>query len=142
MIWAFSTLQELKTLLYFQFSKAAGIIKEAISRLPPATADDDKDEAAALAKIENEAVNTSSQDVPSSASLMSSDHAVSDPFGLDALLTSASKKDEKSREKEVASLNRKAEEEETKRFNKSQKEALLLCLEIAARRYRIPWLVL
>ena len=134
-------MKELKIVLYFQFSKAAGKIKEAISSLPSATADDDKDEAAAIAKFENEAVKMSSQDVTSSATLSRPNQEVSDPFGLDALLPSASKKDEKSREKEIALLNRQAEEEESKTFNKSQREALLLCLEIAARRYKVAWSV-
>lgn len=130
-----------KSILYFQFSKAAGKIKEAISNLPAATADDDKDDAAALEKIENNPANISSEN-DSSSTAPTSNLEVSDPFGLDALLPSASKKDEKSKEKEVAALNKKADEEELKRFNKSQREALLSCLEIAARRYKVPWSVL
>ena len=31
------------------------------------------------------------------------------------------------------------EEEETKRFLRSQREALISCLEIAANRYKTPW---
>ncbi|XP_020275883.1 uncharacterized protein LOC109850309 [Asparagus officinalis] len=123
----------------FVFSKAAGKIKEAISSLPFATVDDDNDEAADLAKTESEVVNTSSQDGTSSPVLPKSAQEASDPFGLDVLLPSAPKKEEKSRDKEIALLNRKAEEEESKRYNKLQREALLLCLEIAAGRYRLPW---
>ncbi|KAJ6794456.1 uncharacterized protein M6B38_232745 [Iris pallida] len=124
----------------FVFSKAAGKIKEAISSLPSATADDDKDEAAALAKSENEAVDTGNQaDDATPSDPPRSNQEVSDPFGLDALIPSKLKKDERSREKEVVALKRKAEEEELKRFIKSQREALLLCLETAARRYKTPW---
>ncbi|XP_042496975.1 uncharacterized protein LOC122075861 [Macadamia integrifolia] len=36
-------------------------------------------------------------------------------------------------------MSKKADENESKKFLKSQREALILCLEIAARRYKIPW---
>ncbi|KAJ6815021.1 uncharacterized protein M6B38_136060 [Iris pallida] len=89
----------------FVFSKAAGKIKEAISSLPSATADDDKDEAAALAKSENEAVDTGNQaDDATPSDPPRSNQEVSDPFGLDALIPSKLKKDERSREKEVVAL--------------------------------------
>jgi hypothetical protein len=60
---------------------------------------------------------------------------------LDDLLAHEPKRSERAREKGAAALNRKAEEEEeeSRRFLKSRREALLRCLEIAARRYRIPW---
>ncbi|TVU07480.1 hypothetical protein EJB05_46803, partial [Eragrostis curvula] len=136
----------------FVFSKAVGKIKDAISALPVATADDDNDEAAALAVASKTGTTESKADdsVPAAASNSLPDdstHAAasnsreesSDPFGLDDLLEHKSKKSEKAREKTVAALNRKADEEESKRFLKSRREALLKCLEIAARRYRIPW---
>lgn len=65
----------------------------------------------------------------------------SDPFGLDALIPSTSKKDDKSKGKRVtlAKARKGEEEEETKRFLRSQREALISCLEIAANRYRTPW---
>ncbi|TKW42318.1 hypothetical protein SEVIR_1G376300v4 [Setaria viridis] len=137
----------------FVFSKAVGKIKDAISALPMATVDDDNDEAAALAaasKTATTAENKADDYVPTAPSNSLPDdsaHAAasesgeesSDPFGLDDLLAHKPKKSERVREKEVAALNRKAEEEESKRFLKSEREALLKCLEIAARRYRIPW---
>lgn len=65
----------------------------------------------------------------------------SDPFGLDALIPSTSKIDDKSKGKRVtlAKARKGEEEEETKRFLRSQREALISCLEIAANRYRTPW---
>lgn len=67
----------------------------------------------------------------------------SDPFGLDALIPKNLKKDEKTRgKKDGAAKFRKEEGDENKRFLKSQREALIFCLEIAARRYKIPWSVL
>ncbi|CAD6241671.1 unnamed protein product [Miscanthus lutarioriparius] len=137
----------------FVFSKAVGKIKDAISTLPVATVDDDNDEAAALAaasKTDAVTDNKTDHGVPAAASDSVADdstHAVasepgeesSDPFGLDGLLEHKPKKSERAREKAVAALNRKADEEEAKRFLKSQREALLKCLEISARRYRIPW---
>ncbi|KAJ0963604.1 hypothetical protein J5N97_028726 [Dioscorea zingiberensis] len=126
----------------FVFSRTAGKIKEAISSLPSATIEDDEDEAADLAKAENkveaEENNNLDSSTPSAAPSESIKDA-SDPFGLDALLPSMPKKDEKAREKVVAFLNRQTDEEESKRFVKSKREALLLCLEIAARRYKTPW---
>lgn len=64
----------------------------------------------------------------------------SDPFGLDALLPSTTiKKEERTKgKKDAASLNKMAEDE-SKRSLKTRREALILCLEIAARRYKIPW---
>ncbi|XP_020593706.1 uncharacterized protein LOC110033888 isoform X4 [Phalaenopsis equestris] len=125
----FSAVQEVT-----QYSKAAGKIKDAISSLPAATVEDDGEESEILGKAEN----ADSVDVVLSAP-SESDKEAFDPFGLDALLLHAGKKNEKSRGKEVAALNKKADEEEHKKFVKAQREVLLLCLEIAARRYKVPW---
>ena len=122
-----------------QFSKAVGKIKDVISALPVATVDDDKDEATALAAVaesqpgttENKADGSSTQGAASN----NSGEESSDPFGLDDLLEHKSKKSERAQE----ALNREAAEEESKRYLRSRREALLKCLEIAARRYRIPW---
>lgn len=129
----------------FVFSKACGRIKEAISNLPVATKDDDMEEAAAL-KDESEIVESECQIEQHSSSNPipeSSFKEESDPFGLDALIPNASKKDEKVKEKldaeATASKIRKEEDEEAKRFLKLEREALILCLEIAAKRYKIPW---
>eukprot|EP00262_Sarcandra_glabra_P021143 TRINITY_DN8758_c2_g1_i1.p1 TRINITY_DN8758_c2_g1~~TRINITY_DN8758_c2_g1_i1.p1 ORF type:complete len:395 (-),score=84.62 TRINITY_DN8758_c2_g1_i1:37-1221(-) len=127
----------------FIFSKAAGRIKEAISVLPVATEGDDMDEAAALATEDNELAGANVQDtgnVSLAASPPPNKKEESDPFGLDVLFQSTLKKDERVRgKKEAVALSKKAEEEESKRFLKSQREALILCLEIAARRYKILW---
>jgi hypothetical protein len=125
-----------------QFSKAVGKIKDAISALPVATVDDDNDEAAALAAVaENQSGTTENLSADSSthAAASNSGEESSDPFGLDDLLEQKSKKSERAREKALETLNRKADEEESKRYLRSRREALLKCLEIAARRYRIPW---
>ncbi|KAF9608121.1 hypothetical protein IFM89_006048 [Coptis chinensis] len=127
-----------------EFSKAAGQIKEIISSLPVATKFDDVEEAEIL-KDENAVASADGQghnqeNVPSAGSAQSNEKAELDPFGLDALLSGTSKKDERSIEKkESFGLSRKAEEEESKRFLRSKREALILCLDITARRYRIPW---
>lgn len=64
----------------------------------------------------------------------------SDPFGLDALIPRSGKKDDRTKgKKEVAAKNKKDDEEERKRFLMSQREALINCLDIAARRYKTPW---
>ncbi|KAL6912331.1 hypothetical protein ACP4OV_001136 [Aristida adscensionis] len=136
----------------FVFSKAVGKIKDAISVLPMATMEDDNDEADALAvtsktgTTETEtddsastAASNSLLDDRSNVASSNSGEESSDPFGLDDLLEHKSKKSKGAREKTVASLNRKANEDESKKFLKAQREALLKCLEIAARRYRIPW---
>ncbi|XP_060184509.1 uncharacterized protein LOC132614151 [Lycium barbarum] len=114
----------------FTFSKATGKIKEAVSNLPVATEDDDVEEAAAL-KEKTEAVNEEPQP---------GNKEESDPFGLDALIPSASKKDDTKGKRVTLTKARKGEdEEETKRFLRSQREALISCLEIAANRYKTPW---
>ncbi|XP_070676402.1 uncharacterized protein [Malus domestica] len=126
-------------LTFTKFSKAAGRLKEAISNLPVATEDDDREEAAVLeddTNLANEDVPTK-QDVTSAAPAENNDEE-SDPFGLDAFLTPAStKKDDKTKGKTDNMITR--EEEETKRFLRSKREALVLCLEIAARCYKTPW---
>ncbi|RWR72303.1 hypothetical protein CKAN_00051700 [Cinnamomum micranthum f. kanehirae] len=127
----------------FVFSKAAGKIKEAISSLPVASEGDDIEEAAALATDDNKVADTEEQDLGNMASTASPEpnkKEESDPFGLDALLPPATiKKEERTKgKKEAASLNKMAEDE-SKRSLKTRREALILCLEIAARRYKIPW---
>ncbi|XP_015875355.1 uncharacterized protein LOC107412161 [Ziziphus jujuba] len=119
----------------FQFSKTAGQIKEAISNLPVATEDDDIEEAAAL-KDETETTDEDKQ-TKQDVAAEENNKQESDPFGLDALIPNSGKKGEKTKGKEAATKIK--EEDDTKRFLKSQREALIICLEIAARRYKTPW---
>ncbi|XP_047334752.1 uncharacterized protein LOC124938372 [Impatiens glandulifera] len=114
----------------FVFSKATGRMKEAISNLPIASKDEDMKETA---------IEKQEADVPDITSITTSsgnENEESDPFGLDSLIPSSrtSKKDERSKEKKI-----NEEEEATMLFLKSQRAALMLCLEIAARRYKTPW---
>lgn len=115
------------------FSKAAGRIKDLISNLPVATKEDDSEEAAALEDQKEMASREvqSNQDVISSTEVTTKEEL--DPFGLDALISCKPKKDEKAKE------NKGKEEEETMRFLRLQREAIISCLEIAAKRYKIPW---
>ncbi|KAG8377838.1 hypothetical protein BUALT_Bualt08G0075200 [Buddleja alternifolia] len=110
----------------FVFSKSTGRIKEAISSLPVATEDDDIEEAVAL---KGEITEVASADAEENK------EEEPDPFGLDALIS----KDEKSKSKKEALSGSKKDDEEEKRFLKSQREALISCLEIAAKRYKTPW---
>lgn len=124
----------------FVFSKASGRIKEAISNLPIATIDDDEEEAATLDDA-MEMVNADEQSVKddSAGSAPKGQEEEPDPFGLDALIPSTSKKDDKAKGRREAMGKHRKEEDETKRFLKAHREALILCLEIAARRYKTPW---
>ncbi|KAF5948146.1 hypothetical protein HYC85_014103 [Camellia sinensis] len=117
----------------FVFSKATGRIKEAILNLPVATKDEDMEEAAAL-QDKMEVAEVDSQIKPDASTSEGNDKDDSDPFGLDALIPRTLKKDEKMKGNKEATTRIKEEEEETKRFLKSQREALILCLDIAARR--------
>ena len=123
-----------------KFSKTAGRIKDAISNLPVATEADDTEEAAAL-KDEKESTDLPrNQELPSNDSSEGNNNKEFDPFGLDALIPNATKKDEKYKgKKDVAAKIRKEEDELNKRFLKTQREALIVCLEIATRRYKTPW---
>ncbi|XP_021771851.1 uncharacterized protein LOC110735992 [Chenopodium quinoa] len=120
---------------YMQFSKAAGRVKDLISNLPVATKEDDAEEVAAL-QDEKERVSRevqSSQDViPSDLSNEVTTKEEFDPFGLDALISSKPKKEAKNNKG-------KEDEEEMMRFLRLQREAIINCLEIAAKRYKIPW---
>ena len=123
-----------------QFSKTAGRVKELISNLPVTTEDDDIEEAAAL-KEETETANENGetkQGNASAAPVEETSQQESDPFGLDALIPSAVKKGEKTKGKKEATMKIR-DGEETKRFLKSQRQALITCLEIAARRYKTAW---
>ncbi|GAV66785.1 hypothetical protein CFOL_v3_10295 [Cephalotus follicularis] len=125
----------------FVLSKTATQIKEAISNLPIATRDEDIEEAATL-EHETQITNIDDQkmlDVSLDAPTEETKKDESDPFGLDALIPSTTKKDEKTKGKKEAAAKMRKEEKETKRFLKSQREALINCLEIAARRYKTPW---
>jgi hypothetical protein len=84
-------------------------------------------------------ISSLQDDSNTDAGASNSGEELSDPFGLDDLLEHKSKKSERAREKAVDELNRKAAEEESKRYLRSRREALLKCLDIAARRYRTPW---
>ncbi|MED6150678.1 hypothetical protein PIB30_074718 [Stylosanthes scabra] len=120
----------------FVFSKAAGQIKDAISNLPVATEDDDAEEAMSLEDNTNVADGGSKT---LATDKDNNDEEQADPFGLDALLPESTKKGEKLKTKNEGTVKIKEDEEETKRFLKSQREALITCLEIAARRYKTPW---
>lgn len=65
----------------------------------------------------------------------------SDPFGLDAWIPSCGKKNGKTKiRKDLATgTTEDTDAEENKRFLRSKREALITCLEIAARRYKVPW---
>ncbi|KAG9155586.1 hypothetical protein Leryth_021201 [Lithospermum erythrorhizon] len=119
----------------FVFSKATGKIKEAVVSLPVATEEDDIEEAADF-KEQMELVSAGGgmEEKPSSEE---SKQRETDPFGLDVLLESTSKKDDKG--KRDVGVKRKEVQDETKRFLKSQRQALISSLEIAANRYKIPW---
>ncbi|KAF8107710.1 hypothetical protein N665_0118s0074 [Sinapis alba] len=121
----------------FMFSKTATQIKEAISDLPVATEEDDAEEAASL---EQEAVKDSgdeqtTQDVDEAAASAGGQEDVeSDPFGLDAWIPSGVKKNGKRK-----MTKEDTDASENKKFLRSKREALITCLEIAARRYKVPW---
>ncbi|CAA3010596.1 Hypothetical predicted protein [Olea europaea subsp. europaea] len=101
----------------------------AISSLPVASENDDMEEVIAL-KEELEVPRTDKQ----------TNEEEPYPFGLDALIPNVSKKDDNSQRKRVVVTNsRKEEEEENRIFLKSQRQALVSCLEIAAKRYKTPW---
>ncbi|KAJ4719710.1 Nucleolar/coiled-body phosphoprotein [Melia azedarach] len=124
----------------FVFSKTATRIKETISNLPIATDDDDVEEAAVLKETEGtDQDGQNKQDVASAALVEENKKDESDPFGLDALIPNKMKKEDKTKGKKDTVTKIKEDEEEHKRFLKSQRKALITCLEIAARRYKTPW---
>ncbi|KAK3418314.1 uncharacterized protein LOC104415380 [Eucalyptus grandis] len=124
----------------FVFSRTAGRIKDTISNLPVATEADDIEEAAALEAEKESTDLPGNQELPPDNHLGANNEGELDPFGLDALIPSKAKKDENSKgKKDMAAKMRKEEEDEHKRFLKSEREALIVCLEIAARRYKTPW---
>ncbi|EEF40364.1 conserved hypothetical protein [Ricinus communis] len=111
----------------FVFSKTAAQVKEAITNLPVATEDDDIEEAAALKDEtgKNDEDSKKRHDLSSGASAEENYKNESDPFGLDAFL-STSKKDESTKGKKDTLANTgKEEEEENKRYLKAQREQLV-----------------
>ncbi|CAI9091455.1 OLC1v1026494C1 [Oldenlandia corymbosa var. corymbosa] len=123
----------------FVFSKASGRVKEAISSLPVATKDDDDDESATLAgQVDVENANEQAGG-GNSSSVDEGKVEEPDPFGLDALIPSTSRKEDRMKGKKEAIKTKALEEEEAKNFLRRQREALITCLETAARRYKTPW---
>ncbi|KAL4353035.1 hypothetical protein GQ457_06G018740 [Hibiscus cannabinus] len=123
----------------FVFSKTASKLRDEICNLPFATEEDDTDEAATL-KDETETGNDEDYKQAVVASAEENNQDESDPFGLDALIPRSGKNDDRAKaKKDVTTKSRKDDEEDTKRFLKSKREALISCLEIAARRYKTPW---
>ncbi|GMI79168.1 hypothetical protein like AT3G04560 [Hibiscus trionum] len=123
----------------FVFSKTASKLKDEICSLPFATEEDDIDESATL-KDETETGNDEDAKQAIVASAEGNNKDESDPFGLDALIPRSGKKDDRAKgKKDVTTKSRNDDEEDTKRFLKSKREALISCLEIAARRYKTPW---
>ncbi|XP_010463935.1 PREDICTED: uncharacterized protein LOC104744559 isoform X2 [Camelina sativa] len=122
----------------FMFSKTATRIKETISDLPVATEEDDVEEAAILeeAAMKDNGDGQTTQDVAEAASAGDNENVESDPFGLEALIPSSGKKNCKTK---IRRPNEDADADENKRFLRSKREALITCLEIAARRYKVPW---
>lgn len=119
-----------------QFSKATGKVKEGISNLPIATKDDDIEEAAAL-EDEMPPANANGQTnkgQPTGSEPEINNKEEQDPFGLDALIPSTSKKEDKTKV-----VKERKEVNEAKRFLMSKREAWISCLEIAAKRYKTPW---
>lgn len=138
-VWAIQAVvaNDLYTDDSFVFSKASGRIKDLISNLPFATEEEDAEEAAALEDEKDAAngkVQSNQNSISSDQSAESTVKEECDPFGLDALIATRPKKDEKAKEKRG-----REEEEEAKRFLKLQREALINCLQIAAKRYKTPW---
>ncbi|CAA0381329.1 unnamed protein product [Arabidopsis thaliana] len=139
-IWTFKAVvaNDLFTDDSFMFSKTATRIKEAISDLPVSTEEDDVEEAAALeeAAVKDNGDGQTTQDVAEAASAGDNEAVESDPFGLDAWIPSSGKKNGKTK---IKRTNEDPDAEENKRFLRSKREALITCLEIAARRYKVPW---
>lgn len=124
----------------FVFSKTATRIKEAISSLPVATKDDDLEEAAALKdEAEKNEDSKNTLDMAPAVQAEENHEDEADPFGLDAFIPKKIKKDDRTKGKKDAGAKIKEDEEENKRFLKTQREALITCLEIAAHRYKTPW---
>ncbi|MCO5611342.1 hypothetical protein L7F22_065595 [Adiantum nelumboides] len=120
-----------------KFSKAASRVRQNVSALPDATAAED-----ALETDESKETVVETHEGLGGERLHDSperDEAENDPFGLNALLSKPSKRDERiSKRKEEEAATRKVQEEEA-RLLRERREALMLCLEIAAGRYRVKW---
>ncbi|CAI0464709.1 unnamed protein product [Linum tenue] len=122
----------------FVFSKTAGQLKETISKLPIVTEDDDAEEAAILLDQIGTATDGNEEtrrDTSGAVAVEEAKDNEADPFGLDALIPSTVKKDERAKAKDA----KKEEDFELKRHLRSQREAVITCLDIAARRYKTPW---
>ncbi|GER38080.1 aldolase-type TIM barrel family protein [Striga asiatica] len=116
------------------FSKVTGRIKDLILTLPLATKEDDAEEAVAL-KNEAGELNADGQ-LNKELSPVTFNEEADDPYGLDALIS----KEEKTNRKKVPLSNSvKDDEQQSRRLLKLQREALVSCLEIAAKRYKTPW---
>lgn len=107
------------------------------------TEEDDAEEAAALEEeaVKNNGDGKTTQDVAEVTSAGDQEDVEYDPFGLDALIPSSGKKNGKTKLRKdlTTRTTEDTDAKENKRFLRSKREALITCLEIAARRYKIPW---
>lgn len=125
----------------FVFSKAASKVKQIVSSLPEATVDEDVVDTTPNSELNvlTEKADQGLEAGEGSHNSAQTDEADSDPFGLNALLSKPSRKEEKiSKRKEEEAASRKVHEHEAKLLQE-RREALMSCLEIAAGRYRLKW---
>lgn len=116
-------------------------MKQIVSSLPEATVDEDVVDTTPNSEL-NVLTEKADQGFEAGEGFQNSaqtDEADSDPFGLNALLSKPSRKEEKiSKRKEEEAASRKVHEHEAKLLQE-RREALMSCLEIAAGRYRLKW---
>lgn len=135
----------------FVFSKASGRVRQAISSLPEASHGDDiveetmdsckerqdgnieNPETVGDERAQGSEEHSEKQDLPNI------DEVETDPFGLDALFSKSSKKDEKARKRRDEAASSKKVQDDTGRLLREHREALIQCLNIAAGRYKILW---
>jgi len=135
----------------FVFSKASGRVRQAISSLPEASHGDDiveetmdsckerqdgnieNPETVGDERAQGSEKHSEKQDLPNI------DEVETDPFGLDALFSKSSKKDEKARKRRDEAASSKKVQDDTGRLLREHREALIQCLNIAAGRYKILW---
>eukprot|EP00250_Pteridium_aquilinum_P020800 c24953_g1_i1 orf=705-1373(+) len=132
----------LQTILLWWFSRAASKVKQNVSSLPEAMEAEDESETASNSesKVLIQKAGQGLEAGEGLKDLAQTDEAEdNDPFGLNALLSRPSRKEEKiSKRKEEEAASKKVHEHEAKLL-REQREALMTCLEIAAGQYRLKW---
>lgn len=124
-----------------QFSKATGRVRQSVEALPDA--EEEEEEGILVCDAQGPVVVSVTAEqfdhLTDKASPAEDVKEEADPFGLNAFLPKPSKKEERLKRKRDEEAAAKKASADAERLVAERREALTVCLKIAADRYKFPW---